>query len=82
MYGIAAGLHTLISLPAGGPDENQILTRAAAHGLAVGDLATHWHTPGDHPQGLIVGYGTPSEGTYPAALDTLARALRSVTTAP
>ena len=34
--------------------------------------------PGDHPQGLIVGYGTPSESRYPAALDVLARLLTSV----
>lgn len=82
IQGIAAGLHAMIDLPATGPGENQILTRAATHGLLVGDLASHWHAPGDHPQGLVVGYGTPSEGSYPAALDTLALTLRSVTAAP
>jgi len=30
----------------------------------------------DRPQGLIIGYGTPGEGGYPAALDALARVLR------
>jgi GntR family transcriptional regulator / MocR family aminotransferase len=76
LHGIAAGLHALIQLPATGPDEEQILDRAAAHGLAVGALRPHWHSPGRaETQGLIVGYGTPSAASYPAALDTLARAL-------
>jgi len=75
--GIAAGLHVMIGLPAGGPSEEDVLRRAAAHGLALGELGSHWHSPGDHPQGLVVGYGTPREGAYPAALDTLARVLRA-----
>jgi GntR family transcriptional regulator/MocR family aminotransferase len=75
--GIAAGLHTMISLPATGPSEAEVFGQAAAHDLAVGDLGSHWHNPGDHPQALIVGYGTPRAGAYPAALDTLARVLRT-----
>ena len=78
MHGIAAGLHALITLPATAPGEQQILDHAAAHGLALGDLTSHWHAPGDHPPGIIVGYGTPSEGAYPAALDVLVRVLRTV----
>jgi GntR family transcriptional regulator/MocR family aminotransferase len=81
LHGIAAGLHAMISLPATGPGEGQILNQAAAHGLMVGDLASHWHAPDDDRQGLVVGYGTPSESTYPAALDTLVRILCSATTA-
>jgi GntR family transcriptional regulator/MocR family aminotransferase len=48
----------------------------------VESLGTHWHAgPGlwrnpDRPQALIVGYGTPPESAYPAALDILARVLR------
>ena len=34
-------------------------------------------TPPDRPQGLILGYGTPSESGFAAALDTLARVLRT-----
>jgi len=75
--GIAAGLHVTIGLPAGGPSEDDVLRRAADHGLALGELGSHWHQPGDHPRGLVVGYGTPREGAYPAALDTLARVLRA-----
>jgi GntR family transcriptional regulator/MocR family aminotransferase len=85
--GIAAGLHALVSLPPGGPDEAEVLRRAAAQGLAVGTLGAHWHgaddavadappVAGERPQGLIVGYGTPGEGGYPAALAALARVLR------
>ncbi|WP_405096474.1 PLP-dependent aminotransferase family protein [Micromonospora sp. NBC_01412] len=77
LHGIAAGLHAMVSLPATGPGEQQILARAAARGLALGDLGRHWHTPGDHPPGLIIGYSTPNEGSYPAALETLARVLHS-----
>jgi GntR family transcriptional regulator/MocR family aminotransferase len=73
--GVAAGLHALVRLPPDGPDEAGILARAAGAGLAVDALGPHWHTPGDHPQGLIVGYGTPGEGAYPAALEALVRVL-------
>ncbi|GIF66565.1 GntR family transcriptional regulator [Asanoa ishikariensis] len=76
--GVAAGLHALLPLPPGGPTEAEVLDEAARRGLALGDLGSHWHFTGDHPQGLIVGYGTPSESRYPAALDLLARLLTSV----
>ncbi|NJP46286.1 MocR-like pyridoxine biosynthesis transcription factor PdxR [Actinacidiphila epipremni] len=82
--GVAAGLQALLELPPDGPDEAQVMRRAAARGLAVGALGEHWHTAdgpgpaaGDRPQGLVVGYGTPGEGAYPAALAALARALKS-----
>ncbi|MEV0268612.1 PLP-dependent aminotransferase family protein [Hamadaea sp. NPDC050747] len=74
--GIAAGLHVVLRLRPG-LSERQVLDAAAARGLALGALGTHWHEPGTHPQGLVVGYGTPREGAYPAALDMLARVLRS-----
>jgi GntR family transcriptional regulator/MocR family aminotransferase len=81
LQGVAAGLHVLIGLPGGGPNEDEVLTRAAAHGLAVGTLGRHWHGPRpDAPQGLVVGYAGPRRASYPAALDTLARALRALTT--
>jgi GntR family transcriptional regulator/MocR family aminotransferase len=55
-----------------------VLRAAAAQGLTVGTLGGHWHAPDvpGRPQGLVVGYGTPGEGGYPAALDALVRALR------
>jgi GntR family transcriptional regulator / MocR family aminotransferase len=83
LHGIAAGLHALVSLPTGGPSELDVLRHAMSYGLAVGDLGSHWLSspaakpnrpaPPDRPQGLIVGYGTPSDSGFAAALDTLAR---------
>ncbi|WP_214415529.1 MocR-like pyridoxine biosynthesis transcription factor PdxR [Sphaerisporangium fuscum] len=73
--GVAAGLHVLVGLPPGGPDEAEVLARAAARGLALEGLAGHWHRKGDHPQGIIVGYGTPPESAYSPALDTLTAVL-------
>jgi GntR family transcriptional regulator / MocR family aminotransferase len=81
LHGIAAGLHALVSLPANGPSEPDVLRHAASYGLAVGDLGSHWlsspATAAGRPQGLIVGYGTPPESGFAAALDTLARVLRT-----
>ncbi|SEG93723.1 transcriptional regulator, GntR family [Actinacidiphila yanglinensis] len=80
--GIAAGLHAVLTLPAGELAEADVRRRAARLDLAVGTLGDHWHEEaagpegGAHrPQGLIVGYGTPAEGAYPAALDALVNAL-------
>lgn len=75
IHGVAAGLHVLISLPAGGPTEQDVLNAAAAQEVAVGRLGDRWHTPGDHPHGIIVGYGTPNEHAYPASLDALMHVL-------
>jgi GntR family transcriptional regulator/MocR family aminotransferase len=90
VYGIAAGLHVMIGLPAGGPSEREVLDGAAARGLALNGLEEHWHAGADgrsasprvegshSPQGIVVGYAAASEGSYPAALDTLARTLRGL----
>ena len=74
--GIAAGLHVLIRPPRTSPGYDAILARAAVHSLALQPLADHWHQAGDHPLGLIVGYATPPEHAWPAALDTLCAVLR------
>ena len=59
-------------------DEEQVLERAEAEGLALGRLGDHWHTPDEaHPQGLVVGYGTPRERVYPEALEVLGKVLES-----
>lgn len=74
--GVAAGLHALLQLPGDGPGETAILSRAMARGLALQPLADHWHHPAeDHYQGLIVGYSTPAEHAWPAALGTLCTVL-------
>jgi len=75
VHGIAAGLHALVSLPPGGPTEADVLALAEERGVRLSGLAGHWHDPGDHPQGIIVGYGKPSAAAYPAALEALATLL-------
>lgn len=75
LHGIAAGLHAVISLPISGPDESEMLARAETRGIAVGGLGDYWHGAGTHMQGLVVGYGSPTERAYPAALDALAQVL-------
>lgn len=72
--GIAAGLHVLIKLP--DRTEDNLRRLAAVHDLAIGYLGDRWQHSGHHPQGIIVGYGTPPDHAYPAALDTLVRILR------
>ncbi|KOG08491.1 MULTISPECIES: PLP-dependent aminotransferase family protein [Streptomyces] len=74
--GIAAGLHAVLELPAG--TETAALAAAARHGVAVEGLASYRHpdTPDPtHPDGLVVGYATPPERLYGAALDALCSAL-------
>jgi GntR family transcriptional regulator/MocR family aminotransferase len=76
LHGIAAGLQALIRLPGSGPGEDEIALRAGAHGLALTTLGPHHHDAGPgQPQGLVIGYATPSGSAYTAALDTLARVL-------
>jgi GntR family transcriptional regulator/MocR family aminotransferase len=74
VHGVSAGLQALVLLPSSGPAEAEVVALAAAEGLAVDGLAEHWHSPGDHPTGLVVGFAAPTESAYPAAVS----ALRSV----
>ncbi|HEY3501396.1 MAG TPA: PLP-dependent aminotransferase family protein [Actinocatenispora sp.] len=77
--GVAAGLQAYVPLTA--DDEARVLARAAGHGLAVGALRPHWHgVPARH--GIVVGYATPGQAAYPAALAALAAVLASVRSAP
>ncbi|HUC59868.1 MAG TPA: PLP-dependent aminotransferase family protein [Streptosporangiaceae bacterium] len=73
--GVAAGLHALIKLPSAGPSEAEIIELAVARGVALRSLADHWQRPAEHQQGLIVGYSTPAEQAWPAALDALCELL-------
>ncbi|GAA2414388.1 PLP-dependent aminotransferase family protein [Streptomyces glaucosporus] len=73
--GIAAGLHVVLELPPG--TEEAALRAAAREGVAVEGLARFRHpeSPGAGPDGLVVGYGTPPEHAFAAAVDALCRAL-------
>lgn len=73
--GIAAGLHAVLRLPPG--TESTALKAAAWQGLALDGLAAFRHPDSTMStmDGLVVGYATPPEHAYPAALDALCRAL-------
>ncbi|GAB2963324.1 PLP-dependent aminotransferase family protein [Streptomyces pseudoechinosporeus] len=81
--GIAAGLHAVLRLP---PGSEQAAVRAAHwQGLALDGLAEFRHPEAaisapdglDGPDGLVVGYATPPEHAYGAALEALCAALPS-----
>ena len=78
--GIAAGLDVLCELPPGpGPAaaaEQDVVARAAAHGLAVAPLAPY-RVAGQHDRpALIVGYSTPPEHAFSGAVARLCAVLR------
>ncbi|MCX5390285.1 PLP-dependent aminotransferase family protein [Streptomyces sp. NBC_00094] len=74
--GLAAGLHAVVELPPG--TERSAVTAAARHGVAVEGLSDYRHPEARGPalpDGLVVGYATPPERLYGAALDALCDAL-------
>jgi GntR family transcriptional regulator / MocR family aminotransferase len=78
--GIAAGGHALVRLPPGGPDEHEVITKAALAGLALDGLSGY--RVGDaaaEPPGpaLVIGYGTPAGRNYRAAVAALGELLQS-----
>jgi GntR family transcriptional regulator / MocR family aminotransferase len=81
--GIAAGLHALVRLEPAGMTEAEVLKRAAEFDLDLEGLGDLWHTPpantlassAARPQGIVVGFGSPTEAAYPRALDALVRTL-------
>ncbi|WP_439674218.1 PLP-dependent aminotransferase family protein [Embleya sp. MST-111070] len=77
--GIAAGLHAVLQLPPG--TEPDTIAAAEREGLALDALSTFRHPDTDSParDGLVVGYATPPDHAYPAAVTALCRALASAT---
>ncbi|MET7943285.1 PLP-dependent aminotransferase family protein [Streptomyces sp. NPDC005302] len=73
--GIAAGLHAVLRLPPG--TEGQAVEAAARRGVALDGLAGFRHPEAvmSAPDGLVVGYATPAEHAYGAALEALCGAL-------
>jgi GntR family transcriptional regulator/MocR family aminotransferase len=69
--GVAAGLHAVLRLPPG--TERSTVKAAAWQGVALDGLAEFRHPETDMAarDGLVVGYATPSEHAYGAALDAL-----------
>jgi GntR family transcriptional regulator/MocR family aminotransferase len=73
--GIAAGLHAVVELPADGPAEGEVLSALAADGVAVHGLSPYWHRSGPRPRGIVVGFATPPEHAFRAAVDALGAGL-------
>ncbi|WP_431043098.1 PLP-dependent aminotransferase family protein [Streptomyces sp. P1-3] len=73
--GIAAGLHAVLELPPG--TEPAALRSARRLDLAVDGLSDYRHPAAAMPprDGLVIGYGTPPDHAYAAALDALCLAL-------
>ncbi len=73
--GVAAGLHAVLRLPAG--TEASVLKAATWQGIALDGLAAFRHPSATMStvDGLVVGYATPPEHAYAAAVDALCRAL-------
>ncbi|MFG2883184.1 PLP-dependent aminotransferase family protein [Streptomyces sp. NPDC048297] len=69
--GVAAGLHAVLRLPPG--TERSTVKAAAWQGVALDGLAAFRHPATDMPpaDGLVVGYATPPEHAYTAALEAL-----------
>jgi GntR family transcriptional regulator/MocR family aminotransferase len=69
--GVAAGLHAVLRLPPG--TERTTVEAAVRQGVALDGLAgfRHPETDMEAGDGLVVGYATPSEHAYGAALDAL-----------
>ncbi|MEH0443290.1 PLP-dependent aminotransferase family protein [Streptomyces sp. B21-102] len=73
--GVAAGLHAVLRLPPG--TERSALRAVAGQGVALDGLAGFRH-PGTGmaaQDGLVVGYATPPDHAYGAALDALCQGL-------
>jgi GntR family transcriptional regulator / MocR family aminotransferase len=70
--GISAGLHAVIRLPDGGPTERQLAARALERSVELFTLGGFWHESRPRrPKALVVGYGSPPEHRFKAALRAL-----------
>ncbi|MEV7003159.1 PLP-dependent aminotransferase family protein [Streptomyces sp. NPDC093982] len=72
--GVAAGLHAVLRLPPG--SERSVVKAATWQGIALDGLAEFRHPEAAEPDmpvrdGIVVGYATPSEHVYGAALEAL-----------
>ncbi|MER7751406.1 PLP-dependent aminotransferase family protein [Kitasatospora sp. NPDC097643] len=79
--GIAAGLHAVVQLPPGATPEAELLARAGAAGISLNGLSWHRADPAeagpDTAPALVIGYATPPDRDFPAALAALCELLRT-----
>jgi GntR family transcriptional regulator / MocR family aminotransferase len=74
--GVAAGLHAVLHLPPGAA-EDEIVAAAAARGLTL-DGMREYRMPGtEHPEALVIGYGTPPAHTFTTAVTRLCAVLQA-----
>jgi len=73
--GIGAGQHVVVELPPG-RSEQETVARAAARGLLLEGLGSFAAPGAEHPPALVVGYGTPPEHAFDAAVGALRTLLR------
>ncbi|BBY45145.1 MocR-like pyridoxine biosynthesis transcription factor PdxR [Mycolicibacterium celeriflavum] len=77
--GLNAGLNLLLTLPDGA--EPEVLQRAGAAGVALQGLSIMRHPQASRdvpdPDGIIIGFGTPAENAFAAAVDALCDVLES-----
>ncbi|MET7370893.1 PLP-dependent aminotransferase family protein [Streptomyces sp. NPDC005566] len=72
--GIAAGLHAVLELPEG--TERSVVQAAAWQGLAIEGLSRFRHRDAVAGRdGLVIGYGSPTESAWAGSLDALCRVL-------
>ncbi|MEV6286833.1 PLP-dependent aminotransferase family protein [Kribbella sp. NPDC051770] len=74
--GVPAGLHALHPLESV-EHEKRLIDAGLANGLHLMGLHTagYWHSPDDDRAGLVIGYATPPQHAWRAALDSLATLL-------
>lgn len=75
VHGTAAGLHLMVTFPAGlGCTDAELATAALAHGVKVQPLS--WHAQQPHPPGLVLGYAAGTPGEIADGVAVLGRLLR------
>ncbi|MFE2109617.1 PLP-dependent aminotransferase family protein [Kitasatospora sp. NPDC059463] len=75
VHGAAAGLHLMVTFPAGLTCTDTELAEAAlAHGVKVQPLS--WHARLPHPPGLVLGYAAGAPGEIEEGVAVLGRLLR------
>ncbi len=72
--GSAAGLQVVVELPPGGPSADDAVAAAAGRSLALMALG-RYRGAGPTPEALVIGYGTPPEHGYRAAIAALVAVL-------
>jgi DNA-binding transcriptional MocR family regulator len=72
--GVAAGLHLMVTLPAG-LDEDALADAAALHSMRIYGVRPHRQTSG--APALLLGYGSSTEAQMEAGLALLATILKS-----